>query len=359
MFIFVRYDGVVNQLLSKMDGVESINNILIIGMTNRRELLDPALLRPGRFEVQLEIGLPDRHGREQIFIIHTKNLREARMLAPDVSVAQLAEDSPGFTGAEIAGVVKSASSFAIQRQLIGADPYSSQAMDTSNLVVTASDFTKAIAEVEPKFGVESVRLKSLRGKELLMYSDQVRDTVTRAVRIVRAAAEVAKPSVLSILVSGPRGSGTSAFAAHLALASGFTHAAVLTPSDLLTSNNRVARMNNAFSEAFSSKQAIIVLDDLEGLLEYLPHNSAMSHQAAYALNVLLGRTPPPTCNLVIVATSHHTDAIAKSGLVDRFQSHVFISRIFFILFFSQLFFYFILFFILSLRLSSRCRPPRI
>lgn len=67
-------DSVVNQLLAKMDGVEQLNNILVIGMTNRLDMLDEALLRPGRFEVQLEIGLPDHQGRTQILKIHTNTV---------------------------------------------------------------------------------------------------------------------------------------------------------------------------------------------------------------------------------------------------------------------------------------------
>ena len=65
-------DNVVNQLLSKMDGVDQLNNILVIGMTNRLDLIDTALLRPGRFEIQIEISLPDEKV-EKIFLIHTKN----------------------------------------------------------------------------------------------------------------------------------------------------------------------------------------------------------------------------------------------------------------------------------------------
>lgn len=69
------HDTVVNQLLTKLDGVEQLNNILVIGMTNRRDMIDEALLRPGRMEVQLEISLPDEKGRLQILRIHTARMR--------------------------------------------------------------------------------------------------------------------------------------------------------------------------------------------------------------------------------------------------------------------------------------------
>lgn len=64
-------DSVVNQLLSKMDGVDQLNNILIIGMTNRLDMIDEALLRPGRLEIHMEINLPDENGRVQILNVHT------------------------------------------------------------------------------------------------------------------------------------------------------------------------------------------------------------------------------------------------------------------------------------------------
>ena len=64
-------DSIVNQLLSKLDGVEQLNNILLIGMTNRLDMIDEALLRPGRLEVHMEINLPDEKGRLQILKIHT------------------------------------------------------------------------------------------------------------------------------------------------------------------------------------------------------------------------------------------------------------------------------------------------
>ena len=78
-------DSVVNQLLAKMDGVVEAGNVLVIGLTNRPELLDEALLRPGRLEVQLQVTLPDLLGRRDILRIHTRAMRENGALAPDAA----------------------------------------------------------------------------------------------------------------------------------------------------------------------------------------------------------------------------------------------------------------------------------
>ena len=76
-------DSVVNQLLSKMDGVKQASNVLVVGLTNRPELLDSALLRPGRLEVQLRVELPDRLGRRDILRIHTRQMKETGALGKD------------------------------------------------------------------------------------------------------------------------------------------------------------------------------------------------------------------------------------------------------------------------------------
>lgn len=77
-------DSVVNQLLSEIDGVDSLNNVLLIGMTNQKDVIDDALSRPGRLEVHAEIGLPDLKGRNQILGIHTKNMKENNCLTLEV-----------------------------------------------------------------------------------------------------------------------------------------------------------------------------------------------------------------------------------------------------------------------------------
>jgi ATP-dependent 26S proteasome regulatory subunit len=101
----------------QMDGVDQLNNVLIIGMTNRMDMIDEALLRPGRLEVHIEISLPDEAGRFQILNIHTNKMRTNGVMAGDVDLAELAAVTKNFSGAEIGGLVKSATSFAFNRHV--------------------------------------------------------------------------------------------------------------------------------------------------------------------------------------------------------------------------------------------------
>lgn len=107
------HETVVNQLLSKMDGVDSLNNILVIGMTNRKDMIDEAMLRPGRLEIHLEISLPDEKGRRQIFEIHTRHMRQNNLIAEDVDFDVLSARTKNYTGAEIEAVCRGATSFAL------------------------------------------------------------------------------------------------------------------------------------------------------------------------------------------------------------------------------------------------------
>jgi cell division protease FtsH len=101
---FDERENTLNQLLSEMDGFDPKAGIIIIAATNRPEILDPALLRPGRFDRQILVDRPDRKGRSAIFAIHVKGLT----LAPDVDVEKLASLTPGFVGADIANVCNEA-----------------------------------------------------------------------------------------------------------------------------------------------------------------------------------------------------------------------------------------------------------
>ena len=101
----------LNQLLVEMDGFEENEGVILLAATNRPDVLDPALLRPGRFDRQITIPLPDIKGREEILNIHTKK----NPLAPDVDLPVIARCTPGFSGAELSNVVNEAALIAARR----------------------------------------------------------------------------------------------------------------------------------------------------------------------------------------------------------------------------------------------------
>ena len=143
-------DTVVNQMLSKMDGVNSLNNILVIGITNRKDLLDSALLRPGRFEVHVELGLPTEAGRLEIFEIHTAKMRANDILQGDVDLRWLATATINYSGAEIEGLVKSAASYALNRisnMESMQDGKRATTEEMNDVHVTREDFLQALDEV--------------------------------------------------------------------------------------------------------------------------------------------------------------------------------------------------------------------
>ncbi len=139
--------SVVNQFLTEMDGLSPLPNILVIGMTNRKELLDPAVLRPGRFDVQLEIPVPKAEGRKKIFEIHAKILIGANLIAKDVDFKHFANETPEWTGAEIEAVVKKANRLAFARLDKIKQPI--EVLERhSDGVVTKEDFSKALEKLK-------------------------------------------------------------------------------------------------------------------------------------------------------------------------------------------------------------------
>ena len=121
---------VVNTILAEMDGLEELQSVVVIGATNRPTLVDPALLRPGRFDELVYVGTPDTKGREHILSIHTKDMP----LADDVDLSHVAKETARFTGADLEDVVRRAGLNALHR--VGGDVDS----------VAAVDFTEALAD---------------------------------------------------------------------------------------------------------------------------------------------------------------------------------------------------------------------
>jgi transitional endoplasmic reticulum ATPase len=106
-------ERVVSQFLTELDGIEDLKGVVVLGATNRLDMLDPALLRPGRFDFQVQLPVPDVAARRTILAVHTRKMP----LAPDVDVESLAIHSEGFVGADIEGLCRRAAALAIREFL--------------------------------------------------------------------------------------------------------------------------------------------------------------------------------------------------------------------------------------------------
>ena len=138
---------VVAQLLTLLDGMQGRDNVVVIGATNRRDAIDPALRRPGRFDRELEIGVPDKNGREEILNIHTRGMP----ISDDFDMDWLLDNSYGFVGADISALVREAAMKALRRYLpeIDLDEEQIPTEVLEKMEVKMIDFREAIKEIEP------------------------------------------------------------------------------------------------------------------------------------------------------------------------------------------------------------------
>lgn len=287
-------DSVVNQLLSKLDGVDQLNNILLIGMTNRMDMIDEALLRAGRLEVHMEISLPDEHGRAQILNIHTAKMRSNNVLDHDVDMRELAKRTKNFSGAEISGLVKAASSFAFSRH-IKVGTMAAINPDVENMKVNMQDFISALDEVKPLFGVAEEELgKRIRGG-IMHFSSFIDDILDEGRLYIN---QVRKPDdstpILSVALHGPPGSGKTALAAKMAMDSGFPFIKLVSPEDMVgfSEMQKVQQLDKTFRDAYKSPLSVIVIDNIEMLVDWVPIGPRFSNSVLVALKVLLAKQPP-------------------------------------------------------------------
>ena len=301
-------DSVVNQLLAKIDGVKEANNILVVGLTNRPELLDPALLRPGRLEVQLRVELPDRRGRKDILKIHTRKMREDNALSEDAKILldDMSDDGIGartehFSGAELAGLVRSAASFALARAVERGD-----GNDSSGMIV-AADLEQALTEVRPALGTQDEALK-------LRYPYGISECSSSMKRILRdltrftAPVKSSTPRLHSLLLVGASGdisscgAGVTALACYAAAQSSIDghsdFVRFISALDVLTAEGgggdeaRSAALVEKFSEAREMSSSLLVLDDIDQIVA----GTGPGGYSSIMLSTLraLIRTPPPS-----------------------------------------------------------------
>ena len=139
---------ITTQILTEIDAMKYLDHILIIGTTNIMEIIDPALFRPGRLDTLIEIGLPDRKGRSEIFNIYTKTLLKNSLIYEDVNIERLIHETHGMTGAHIEQLVRRAVYSAMKRGLKNYRTLRISDEDAEKLQVMNIDFTVALQKLK-------------------------------------------------------------------------------------------------------------------------------------------------------------------------------------------------------------------
>ncbi|MCQ4335120.1 MAG: CDC48 family AAA ATPase [Sulfolobaceae archaeon] len=259
---------VVAQLLTLMDGLESRGNIIVIAATNRPNAVDPALRRPGRFDREIEIPLPDKQGRLEILQIHTRNMP----LAKDVNLVRLAEMTHGYTGADLAALVREAAMNALRRYLpkidLNQERIPPEILD--EMVVTFDDFMKAFKEIVPSglreiyVEVPEIRWTDIGGLEDV--KEELREIVEYPLKFRDAYEALSIEVPKGVLLFGPPGTGKTLLAKAVATESGANFIAVRGPEVL---SKWVGESEKAIREIFrKARQAaptVVFFDEIDAV----------------------------------------------------------------------------------------------
>ncbi len=259
---------VVAQLLALMDGLEARGDVIIIGATNRQNAIDPALRRPGRFDREIEIGVPDTKGRLEILMVHTRNMP----LAKDVDLNKLAELTHGFVGADLAALAREAAMKALRRILpkIDLDEEQIPPEILEKLEVTMDDFLKAFREITPtalrevEVEVPSVKWSDIGGLEQV--KQELREAVEWPLKYPESFERIGIKPPKGILLYGPPGCGKTLLAKAVANESEANFIAVKGPeiySKWVGESERAIR--EVFRKARQVAPCVIFLDEIDAI----------------------------------------------------------------------------------------------
>ena len=281
---------VVAQLLSLMDGLKERKNVIVIGSTNRPEALDMALRRPGRFDREIELGVPDMQGRMEIFQIHSRGMP----LADDVALEDYAARTYGFVGADISAVSREAAMNALRRILpeIDLDEPTIPKEILDRLVVQKDDFEAALREVSPSamreilVEVPDVSWQDIGGlepvKQLLV------EAVEWPLRYAESFRRIGIDAPKGILLYGPPGTGKTMLAKAVANESESNFITVK-GSALLSKwyGESEKRVEEIFRKARQVSPSIIFLDELDALVPVRGGGAGEPHVTERVVNQLL------------------------------------------------------------------------
>jgi transitional endoplasmic reticulum ATPase len=317
---------VVSQLLSVMDGLQSRGKVVVIGATNRINSLDPALRRPGRFDREIEIGVPDRDGRLEILQIHTRGMP----LAEDVDLKKLADVTHGFVGADLEALAKEAAIRALRRILpeINLEAENIPVEVLNKIIVKMSDFQEALKEVEPSamrevlVEVPDIKWGDIGGLEGV--KEELREAIEWPLKYPELFAQMNAVPPKGLLLYGPPGTGKTLLAKAAANESEANFISVKGPELL---NKFVGESEKAIREVFrKARQAspcIIFFDEIDSVAPIRGSNSGDSNVTERVISQFLTEMDglEELRNVVIIAATNRPDivdpALLRPGRFDR------------------------------------------
>ncbi|GAB3035458.1 CDC48 family AAA ATPase [Natronobiforma cellulositropha] len=312
---------VVGQLLTLMDGLDGRGEVIVIGATNRVDSLDPALRRGGRFDREIQIGVPDETGRKEILEVHTRGMP----LADDVSVGKIASRTHGFVGADLDGVASEAAMAAIRRRPTDADERAAWNRDPK---VTKADFDTALASVEPsamrEYVAESPNTTFADVGGLENAKDTLRESVEWPLVYDRLFEATNTDPPSGVLLYGPPGTGKTLLARALAGETDVNFVRVDGPEIIdryVGESERAIR--KVFERARQAAPSIVFFDEIDAIAGARGDGTheVTERVVSQLLTELDGMRENP--NLVVLAATNRREMIDPALLrPGRLDTHV-------------------------------------
>lgn len=311
-------DKIVNQFLTMIDGPKSLNNVLLIGMTNRKDILDEAIMRPGRLEVVIEIGLPNEQGRIDILNIHTKKIRENNCLTDDVDMTTIAKNTKNYTGAELEGLIRSATSYAISREI----NISENKIDMKkelNIKLTLDDFNKALNDIVPLFSKTSDEINELIATPFIEWNSSV--TLLKD-NLINKISKLKFGNITSELIYGFPYIGKTKFVAHVAKLSNIACVRMITPEKLLKVSDKSVYISNIFEQCSKAETSIIILDGFERIIEWSGIGPRFNNQILQTIMTILRAQIKRKNKMIILCTAYKYETLEMLEIAELFDETV-------------------------------------
>lgn len=308
---------VVAQLLALMDGMSDRGQVIVLGATNRPESLDPALRRPGRFDREIEIGVPNAEGRLEILQIHTRGMP----LSEDINLQELASELHGYTGADIKALCREAAMKALRRYLpeidLEGEKISPEILES--MMITTKDFKDGMKEIVPtamrEFYVEVARIKWNDVGGLYEAKRTLHDNLITAIREPDKFAKMGIRPPRGALLYGPPGTGKTLLAKALATESSANIIVVRGPEVL---SKWVGESEKAIREIFrkakASSPCIVVFDELDSLARPRGGEEDMSGNERVLSQILTEMDDAGSAGVVVIGITNRPDLIDTSLL---------------------------------------------